>query len=1134
MSDRFRWILSLLLLLLAIGCSDQKVPVTAGHPNGFALAHRSVGSQPDDCTACHGVDLRGGSVGVSCFRCHAEGPPFQIHPAAWADPRQAHQTFAAQGFGWTLCANPVCHGPDLKGGGQGATKTGPSCFSASFTPAGGASASCHSGGPPAPHDVPFTAPEVHGAQAKANQLFCRLCHGRPPNDFDGGFVGDPAIRNRPNGVCSASACHPAAKAHPTDWQGSNDPDLTYAASHRRVSQATVDASCALCHRTTGPGEGPRPGAPSCFSRSHTNADGATTGCHPDGPGTPPHVLPFLDPALHGPNAKDRFHFCQQCHGVPGTTLFDGGRALTACSADGCHPAAGAHPTNWQGSDDPTPDYLSSHRTIQQATIGTECTLCHNTTSANPGPNPAAPGCLSPNFTNSEGSFSGCHASGPGTAPHAIPFAPPNLHGPEAKKGFDFCQGCHGTPGTTRFDGGVVDVRCSACHTSAGAHPTDWQGSNDTTLDYLSTHRNIDLSTAAQSCGICHNTASAAAGPNPGAPSCFSANHQNADGSTTGCHPNGPGSVPHALPYTQGSVHGPEAKKSQRFCQTCHGTPGTTAFDGGVVPVACSAQTCHPDAGAHPTNWQGTDGPTSHRTAGDLVASCIICHNTTKNAPGPKPGAPSCLSASFQNPDGANSLCHPNGPGAPHDLPYADPALHGANAKADLAFCQGCHGNPGTTAFNGGVAQTQCSAVACHPDAGAHPAQWQGTNDPTPSYLSNHRTSGNQGTGCVLCHDVIKGRAAPNAAAPSCFSATFQNPDGTLSGCHVNGPGAPHALPFAPAPVGNVSASLHGAEAKKDLTFCQQCHATPFNGGPGSNPRFNVLLGRLSTAAGRTGCEICHNDKTAHPVPWAVGVIADHKEFGNKQVACALCHGANLLGAGDTPAGVGPACTTCHKVNPLTVTVACTSCHSAPPSGPNTLDNRPNRQGAHGPIHDALPRMDCNACHNGAGTGTAKHFDRAAPADNAFLAVYNAKTGTATKNDGTVAGRPASTCSNVSCHGGVITPNWYTETINRATDCTRCHVTGTAAQSPQFNSPYSGQHRVGSHVSNGCTSCHDPAKLEPAATRHYSGLDTPVFETDAETTIRTALNYVPTSQIPPRGSCNPSAGGLTGCHGSHSW
>ena len=212
-----------------------------------------------------------------------------------------------------------CHGIDLSGNGNPV----PGCFS------------CHDGGPTfSVHQLPYTDPDDHGPAARANQLLCRGCHGKALNNFDGGAVSDPDLFNNPAGSCSAAACHPTARAHPTNWQGTNDDgDPSYDATHRTITLTTVNTSCILCHKTSGPGPGQLPNAPSCFSANFRNSDGNTTGCHSGGPGfTAPHALPYTDAGDHGAEAKTDLIACQQCHGTPGTIQFDGAIASTACSS----------------------------------------------------------------------------------------------------------------------------------------------------------------------------------------------------------------------------------------------------------------------------------------------------------------------------------------------------------------------------------------------------------------------------------------------------------------------------------------------------------------------------------------------------------------------------------------------------------------------------------------------------------------------------------------------------------------------------------------------------------------------------------------------------------------------------------
>ncbi len=224
--------------------------------------------------------------------------------------------------------------------------------------------------------------------------------------------------------------------------------------------------------------------------------------------------------------------------------------------------------------------------------------------------------------------------------------------------------------------------------------------------------------------------------------------------------------------------------------------------------------------------------------------------------------------------------------------------------------------------------------------------------------------------------------------------------------------------------------------------------------------------------------------SGHPAGWFPSGHVTAAE--TDPAACTECHGSDLSGGTS-----GVACTSCHiNGSPYTLT-GCTSCHGDPPNGTVA----PNIAGAHnvvtGHFNAALVRLPdgCNTCHNGAGSGTPNHDNGVV--DVSILGVYNAKTGTAVHNaDGT--------CSEVSCHGGQTTPVWLTGSINVNTQCTLCHVVGTAAGVPEYNSAWSGQHAF--HVNTqgiGCTLCHNTTTLSQ---NHFTTLHTPALEGPAYATI----------------------------------
>lgn len=88
-------------------------------PQGHREAVKNNGAA--SCQECHGEDLSGGIVKVSCTTCHLGGP-LSVHPAAWAGDAilTLHGQFVVKNSTDT-CANINCHGANLKGA------AGPGC-----------------------------------------------------------------------------------------------------------------------------------------------------------------------------------------------------------------------------------------------------------------------------------------------------------------------------------------------------------------------------------------------------------------------------------------------------------------------------------------------------------------------------------------------------------------------------------------------------------------------------------------------------------------------------------------------------------------------------------------------------------------------------------------------------------------------------------------------------------------------------------------------------------------------------------------------------------------------------------------------------------------------------------------------
>ena len=330
------------LLLTACSSENSLAPgVNQVHPGSWVLNHNvEANADLTSCQGCHNIDFSGSGNAVSCFSCHADGPPFITHSATWSDVVQDHQNFYTS-LSWTQCANAACHGTDMQGG-----DFGPSCFSSDYL-----GTSCHAGGPAAPHTLPYQSESAHGPAAKDAQIECRNCHGQPTNTFDGGFVVNILGLDDANGG-NCSSCHPQAKAHPVNWQGTNDAG-GYASSH----QGTFNIACALCHKTDGAGTGPLPPAPSCYSATYQNSTSASAlPCHPGGPGVA-HVTgaDWLLPTAHVAAWQADSPPCFNCHAVTSGGISPTCRSCHTASnpttnSSGCSSCHGTPPNSGKHND----------------------------------------------------------------------------------------------------------------------------------------------------------------------------------------------------------------------------------------------------------------------------------------------------------------------------------------------------------------------------------------------------------------------------------------------------------------------------------------------------------------------------------------------------------------------------------------------------------------------------------------------------------------------------------------------------------------------------------------------------------------------------------------------------------------
>lgn len=491
-----------------------------------------------------------------------------------------------------------------------------------------------------------------------------------------------------------------------------------------------------------------------------------------------------------------------------------------------------------------------------------------------------------------------------------------------------------------------------------------------------------------SCRQCHSLSGLQVGT--GIPNC----------QTAGCHHR-------TLPgFHNADLHGLRAKASAGpdggslvSCQICHGP----TFKGGESTVSCAS--CHGVEAPHPAKpWRAPEALTHGTTDPSNAPVCAQCHfpGSSNNpsghpaAPAPAGTAPGCFN---------NTLCHGDA-GAPHTLGAVwknatSSAFHGYPAKQDLAYCQSCHGTPGTIKFEGGSAATACSS--CHLGAKAHSVPWaQAPVSTFPGYVASHRDAGKTATTCTICHDVTKGRTAPNPAAPSCFSATYN-----ANGCHANGPGAPnHPVPF-------LSLAHTAVTSNAFASDCQHCHAKTR-----SSPVASAPLCSTCHQAGDpltvTGCASCHaKPPTGTSFPNVAGLHAKHNALAGVTGVCGACHNGSDTGSqthydranarpGKNGQRVAPApvaflpaynaksgtatfnttTQTCSNVSchggqttpswqggTINTATQCTACHS---SG-TTQYNSQNLNGGQHPKHASYACSECHNMTSGANTGATAHF-----------------------------------------------------------------------------------------------------------------------------------------------------------------
>ncbi|HET9596370.1 MAG TPA: CxxxxCH/CxxCH domain-containing protein, partial [Anaeromyxobacteraceae bacterium] len=1000
---------------------DGKVDAAGGHPAGWSdpSQHGAAANAGGlgSCQTCHGVDLTGGSVGVSCDQCHSSGTP------AWR----------------TNCT--FCHGDSTRFANPAAPPKGAAGQTATTDRSVGA------------HQSHLVAGPLAGAIA------CSECHLVPTNvlDASGQHVdgkreitfgtlartASAAASFDATGATCATYCHGATLAGGSQktpaWTGTfapgqttlsctschGAPPPTASGVHAKVTQVT---QCATCHAATVDATG----AVLVAGGKHVNGAVDRANYHPAGwfvagsGGAHPAAA----------NTAQGAAACVTCHGdVSGT----GGYVPVAC-AD-CHKAGGT---------------ANDFGTAAAAS----CTGCHGNaalTATPASPLNAAP----PRATAGNTRPVGAHQAHLGnTNLRASPIA---------------CTECHAVPQSSLHATGAVDLTWGplaakagtpsfnattlTCATYCHGSPLAAGGSN-------TAPKWTDTAATATTCGTCHALPPPAPHPTVGATTNCSSCHTGYSGTPGGTtwvvnkavHMDGKvdaaGAHDQSLAFTQPQNHGLMALdpvvtggRGPQYCAGCHlgyGSAGTPTASG-VTTSDCNA--CHA-ANGH-ASW---------------VNECTFCHGGQDN----QTGAPARDHTAVKIANGGASQpttlvtvgAHTShvGPTRLGGAALACADCHTVPSGADATVFPGhIDGTPGVTFATGSTARAggaapvwsaaaggSCSATYCHGST----LNASTTRGPTTAPVWT-TVNGSQET-CGSCH-----KAPPTT--PNHHNAAAVT---TCSKCHGGTVQASGAL------VAGTALHVNGAVDYQGLT-CVTCHGNPGNPAPAAGQ--DAFAAAAPT--GGTALDTFGNTVTTQK---GVGAHSAHVLGGrSRAVACSECHsgavpatpttqasyvhasGTTTVAFGTlartgavTPAyaGSGGSCSAsyCHgnfaggaSAAPAwtgtftaTPSLGCTSCHGAPPALGTGVFHPPN--------------PNCGSCHTGYTGSTvaaATHVDGTVNVATSGCTSCHGDLSVANVASGDVRAAPAGDASAVDAHG-----NAATATTSRGVGAHAKHLTSTAFRS----------------------------------------------------------------------------------------
>ena len=498
--------------------------------------------------------------------------------------------------------------------------------------------------------------------------------------------------------------------------------------------------------------------------------------------------------------------------------------------------------------------------------------------------------------------------------------------------------------------------------------------------------------------------------------------------------------------------------------------------------------------------------------------------------------------------------------------FTDPSKH-IDGLVEAAGCDGCHGNPPTTATYGGTTGLVGAALNSG-DTGA-------TNPLTPGAHDKHVNAlTGRGMTCDACHNgssmptldkkIQMGFNVNSTTAPGWGAA------GVTTGTFTGYSALSNGFSFAS---GNAGTTVNTAANTNNQCSNLYCHGSTLTGGSNTSPAY------VTATTGQ--CGTCHG-ATAAAAPTA-GSHTKHASSGGYGFTCATCHGAmpaneashvdgsvawsisttdqrtnggtykgTASGAtgGLAPSGTYGSCTSlyCHSNgNPVGGTIAyqtptwgnsasgaCGTCHGVlNTSAPASASHAKHVGSAAG------YQFSCSKCHSGTVTATANSTVQPS-ISSTTLHVNNVKDVAFDSFNGSASAyTPGAACTNLYCHSNgtgatgqtgdvralgapATAPLWSGSTIN----CGSCHGADATGRPAYTNgSPKANSHQLAKHSSLTCDKCHNATTTTGNTITNPANHVNKVYDVVAQGTSPYTFTY---SYASTGGSCS-----TTYCHGAAS-